>query len=210
MELRDYIRILQKSWMLIVALTLVAVAAASVFSMLQTPTFSATSKVFVSTQSSGSTSDLAQGASFTVARVKTYSGLATTPLVLLPVIDTLKLEVTAAELAENITVSAPFDTSIIDVAVTDADPRLAADIANAVSQSLADTVQDIEQPNDVTGAPAVKLTRVQVASVPSVPVSPNIPLNIALGALVGLTLGVGLALLRETIGTRIPRRHEVE
>jgi capsular polysaccharide biosynthesis protein len=156
------------------------------------------------------TSDLAQGASFTVARVTTHSGPATTPLVLLTVIDTLKLEVTAAELAENITVSAPFDTSIIDVAVTDADPRLAADIANAVSQSLADTVQDIEQPNDVTGAPAVKLTRVQVASVPSVPVSPNIPLNIALGALVGLTLGVGLALLRETIGTRIPRRHEVE
>lgn len=210
MELRDYIRILQKSWMLIVALTLVAVAAASVFSMLQTPTFSATSKVFVSTQSSGSTSDLAQGASFTVARVKTYSGLATTPLVLLPVIDTLKLGVTAAELAENITVSAPLDTSIIDVAVTDADPRLAADIANAVSQSLADTVQDIEQPNDVTGAPAVKLTRVQVASVPSVPVSPNVPLNIALGALVGLALGVGLAVLRETLDTRIRSQREVE
>ena len=210
MELRDYIRILQKSWMLIVALTLVAVAAASVFSILRTPTYSATSKVFVSIQSSGSTSDLVQGASFTVARVKTYSGIAVTPLVLLPVIETLRLDQTPAELAKNIAVSATLDTSIIGIAVTDTDPRRAADIANAVSESLAVGVQEIEQRDAVTGGPSVKLTRVQVASVPSAAVAPNVPLNIALGALVGLALGVGLAVLRETLDTRIRSQRDVE
>ncbi|WP_156109825.1 Wzz/FepE/Etk N-terminal domain-containing protein, partial [Cryobacterium sp. MLB-32] len=41
MELRDYIRILRKSWVLILLLTLVAVAGASVFSIVQTPKYSA-------------------------------------------------------------------------------------------------------------------------------------------------------------------------
>ena len=210
MELRDYIRILRKSWLLIVALTLVAVAAASAFSILQTPRYSAMSQVFVSTQSSGTTSDLVQGNSFTVARVKTYSGLATTPLVLLPVIESLKLDLTSAELERAISVSAQLDTSIIDITVTDPDPVRAADIANAVSQSLTEGVQEIEQPDDPSAAASVKLTRVRVASVPITPVSPNVPLNIALGALVGLALGVGLAVLRETLDTRIRSQRDVE
>lgn len=209
-ELRDYIRILRKSWVLIVALTLVSVAAASVVSIVQTPTFSAVSKVLVSIPSSGTTSDLVQGNSFTVARVKTYSSLATTPLVLLPVIDALKLEITPVALAKAISVSAPLDTSIIDIAVIDASPVRAADIANAVSQSLAKSVQAIEQLKDANAATPVKLTRVQVATVPTEPVSPNVPLNIALGLLVGLALGVGLAVLRETLDTRIRSQRDVE
>ena len=51
MELRDYIRILRKSWVLIVLLTLVGVGAAAAYSLTLTPQFSATAKVFVSTQS---------------------------------------------------------------------------------------------------------------------------------------------------------------
>lgn len=70
MELRDYIRILRKSWVLLVLLTLVGVGAASALTLVQTPTYIARSKVFVSTQGSGTTTDLVQGNSFTTQRVK--------------------------------------------------------------------------------------------------------------------------------------------
>ncbi len=203
-------RILRKSWLLIVAATLVAVAAASGFSIVQTPSYSTTSKVVVLTESGGSTSDLVQGENFTVARVKSYSGLARTPLVLLPVIESLDLRITAVELAKHIAVSAPLDTSILDITVTDTDPVRAAAIANAVSQSLTDEVQAIEKPDDPAAAPPVKFTRIQVASVPIMPVSPNVPLNLALGALVGLALGVGGAVLREILDTRIRTQRDVE
>ncbi|KGJ81781.1 chromosome partitioning protein [Cryobacterium roopkundense] len=210
MELRDYIRILRKSWVLIVLLTLVAVGAASTFSILQTPQYSATSKVFVSTQSSGTTSELAQGNSFTVQRVKTYSDLVTTPLVLLPVIGSLDLQVTSDALKGKVTASAPLDTSIIDITVVDTDPVRAAETANAVSESLTSVVAEIEVSSGADAVSPVKLTRVQQATVPSVPVSPNVPLNIALGALVGLALGVGIAVLRETLETRIRNERDVE
>ena len=208
-ELRDYIRVLRKSWVLIVVLTLAFVAAASAYSILQTPTYSATAKVFVSTQSSGTTTELVQGNSFTVQRVKTYSDLVNTPIVLLPVIAKLGLGVTSAELATQVTASAPLDTSIIDITVTNADPTVAADTANAISMSLTAVVETIETPEAVDAISPVKLTPAQEATVASVPVSPNVPLNIALGALVGLALGVGIAVLRETLETRIRNERDV-
>ncbi|MFP7761478.1 polysaccharide biosynthesis tyrosine autokinase [Marisediminicola sp. LYQ85] len=210
MELRDYISILRKSWVTIVVLTLAGVGAASAYSILQTPTFTATSKVFVSTPSTGTTSELAQGNTFTVQRVKTYSDLATTPIVLLPVIAALDLNEPAGSLAERITASAPLDTAIIDITVTDTDPVRAAEIANGTSASLARVVENIETPDGDDAASPVKLTRAQEATVPSVPVSPNVPLNIALGLLVGLALGIGAAVLRETLETRIRNERDVE
>ncbi|MDY7540923.1 polysaccharide biosynthesis tyrosine autokinase [Cryobacterium sp. 5B3] len=210
MELRDYIRILRKSWVMILLLALVAVAAASTYSILQTPKYSAVAKVFVSTQSAGTAADLVQGSSFTVQRVKTYSDLVSAPIVLLPVIGTLGLGIPADELAKKITASAPLDTSIIEITVLDTDPVRAANIANATSQSLTAVVQEIETPTAAGAVSPVKLTRAQDATVPSLPVSPNVPLNIALGALVGLALGVGLAVLRETLDTRIRNERDVE
>jgi capsular exopolysaccharide synthesis family protein len=209
-ELRDYIGILRKSWVLIVLLALVGVGASAGYSLLQTPTYSATSKVFVSTQNSGTTSELAQGNSFTVARVKTYADLALTPIVLLPVIGSLDLNTTSNDLAAKLTASAPLDTSIIDITVIDTDPVRAAETASAVSASLTEVVASIEGTDATDTVSPVKLTLIQEATVPSTPVSPNVPLNIALGALVGLALGLGLAVLRETLEVRIRNEHDVE
>ena len=210
MELRDYIRILRKSWVLIVLFTLVGVGAAAAYSLTLTPKYAATAKVFVSTQGAGTTSELQQGSSFTIQRVKTYSSLVTTPIVLLPVIGTLELGITSDQLAGRVSASAPADTSIIDITVSDTDPVRAADTANAISQSLTAVVEDIESSDAVDAVSPVKLTRAQEATVSATPVSPNVPLNLVLGTLIGLALGVGLAVLRETLETRIRNEHDVE
>lgn len=210
MELRDYIRILRKSWVLIALLTLVGVGAAAGYSLTQTPQYSATARVFVSTQGSGSTSELQQGSSFTIQRVKTYSTLVNTAIVLLPAIGALDLGITSDELASRVTASAPIDTSIIGITVTDTDPVRAAETANAISQSLTAVVEEIETPDADSAMSPVKLTRAQDATVPSTPISPNVRLNIALGAIVGLALGIGIAVLRETLETRIRNEHDVE
>lgn len=209
MELRDYIRILRKSWVFIVLLTLIGVGSAAAYSLAQTPTYSASSKVFVSTSSGQSVTDLAQGNSFTVQRVKTYSDLVTTPIVLLPVIAALDLNTTAGQLANQISASAAVDTTIIEIVVIDESPIAAADIANAVSESLTASVEKIETPSADDASSPVQLTRVQQAEVPSEPVSPRIPLNLILGGLIGLALGLGFAFLREVLDTRIRNERDV-
>lgn len=209
MELRDYITVLRKGWVLIVVLALVGVAAAAGFSLLKKPVYSASAQVFVSTETSGSASDLAQGNTFTQQRVLTYSNLVSTPIVLLPVISKLQLDVNADELATMVSATAPTSTTLISISVNDTDPVQAADIANATSQSLTNVVQDIEA-TDAEGTSSVKLTRVKQADVPSVPVSPNVPVNVALGLLVGLALGVGISVLRETLDNRVRTEQDVE
>ncbi len=209
LELRDYITVLRKGWVLILVLALVGVAAAAGFSLLKKPVYSASAQVFVSTETSGSASDLAQGNTFTQQRVLTYSNLVSTPIVLLPVISSLKLDMTADQLAKMVTATAPTSTTLIAISVSDTDPVQAADIANATSQSLTNVVQDIEA-TDANGASTVKLTRVKQADVPSAPISPNVPVNVALGLLVGLALGVGIAVLRETLDNRVRTELDVE
>ncbi|WFR68136.1 Wzz/FepE/Etk N-terminal domain-containing protein [Curtobacterium flaccumfaciens] len=113
---------LRKGWVLILVLALVGVAAAAGFSLIKKPVYSASAQVFVSTETSGSASDLAQGNTFTQQRVLTYSNLVSTPIVLLPVISSLKLDMTAEQLAPMVTATAPTSTTLISITVDDTDP----------------------------------------------------------------------------------------
>jgi capsular exopolysaccharide synthesis family protein len=208
-ELREYIAVLRKGGMLILLLALVGAGAASVYSLVKKPEFTASTQVFVSTQSSGTVADLAQGSAFTQQRVKTYADLVTTPIVLLPVATSLHLQMTADDVAKLVTADAPLDTTLISISVTSTDPVQAADIANATSESLTNVVRQIESTSEGNSS-QVKLTRVKEAEVPSSPVSPNVPLNVALGLLIGLAMGVGVAALRHTLDTRVRNEQDVE
>ena len=55
MELRDYLRTLSKRWKFIALVTLVGIALAAAGTAMMTPTYTATTQLFVSVQSEGST-----------------------------------------------------------------------------------------------------------------------------------------------------------
>ena len=209
MELRDYLHILRKNWLIILALTLVGIGAAAAYSLTRTPLYEAESSVFVSTQAgSGTIQDLNQGSNFSLDRVPSYVLVATTPVVLNPVIDDLGLDTTASQLAKQISVSSPLNSAIINVSVQDADPQLAADIANATAASLSDAVEEIETTAGLTASP-VRLSVIRPALPTTVPVSPNVPLNLALGGLIGLALGVAIAILRTVLDTKVRNPRDV-
>ena len=211
MELKDYIRILRKRWIAIVALTLIGVIGAGAASVLTTPVYTATTQVFVSTsQSSGGTaSDLNAGNSFTLQRVQSYAQTVGTDIVLRPVIRALGLDVTVESLAKQVEATAPVNTVILEISVTDTDPTQAAAIANAIGETLPRVVDEIEK-SDAGGASPVKVSTLQPAVVPIDPTSPNNRLNLALGFLVGLALGVGIAVLLEVLDTRIRSIRDIE
>lgn len=209
MELRDYLRIIRTSWIVIIAVTLVALGAAVAYSVVKPPVYAASAKVFVSVQNNDTVTDLVQGNAFSQSKVKTYAELVTTPAVLAPVIEALGLDASVTNIAERVTATVPLDTTLIQIDATAADPGEAADIANAASQSLAAAVDELETPQSDGGVSPVRITQVTEALVPESAVSPNIPLNLALGFLVGLALGLGIAVLRETLDTRIRGEHDI-
>ena len=209
MELTDYIRILRKNWIIILVATLLGLALAALFTLTRTPVYQAQSTVFVSTQAGGTVAEMQQGQNFTQSRVTTYANLVTTPIVMNPVIAELDLETTAGRLAVSVSAASPLNTTLITITVEDTDALRAAEIANALAASLTNAVESIETPNDSDTSP-VRLTRVKDALPPLAPSSPNPPLNLVLGGLIGLALGIGIAVLRAVLDTRVRTPQDVE
>ena len=212
MELRDYLRILHKNWLLIAAALLTGVAVAAIASLATTPRYQATSELYVSVQvaGEGTTSELVQGTSFARQAVTSYVSIVTSSRVLEPVIEELDLELTPRQLAAQLTASSPLNTVLIQITATDSDAQRAADIANATGASLASVVvSELEQPADGSASP-VRIEAVEEAVAASTPSSPNVPLNLALGLLVGLGAGLAVAALRTVLDTRIHSAHDIE
>ena len=205
----DYWLVVRKRWGLMVLVTLCAVGAAFLVTRFTTPLYLSTTKIFVSTQASDNPSDLLQGSSFTQQRVKSYSDLVTSPSVLSPVVRELGLRVPHDTLVKRITATVPLNEVIIQIDVLDESRFNAARIANHLAQSLTTKVAEIESPLSGAASP-VKLSIVQPGSLAIKPDSPKPLLNYALGLFVGLALSLGLAVLLETLDTRIRSGKDVE
>jgi succinoglycan biosynthesis transport protein ExoP len=212
LELKDYVRILHKSWILVVACTLLGVGAAAAYSLTLAPKYQSTTQLYVSVRSAegAATGDLVNGTSFARQAVTSYVDVVNSALVLDKVIDELNLDMTAQQLAPTIAADSPLNTVLINVTVTNTDPVQAAAIANSVGATFADVVTNqLEKPEGET-ASSVKIETIQPAVTPVNPSSPNVQLNIVFGLLVGLAVGLGVAVLRSVLDTRIHSSHDIE
>lgn len=208
MELRDYLRIIRRGWLIITLATLAGIGAAATISLLQTPQYEANTRLYVSTDSASTVAELGQGTTYTQQIVESFVEVTTTPRVLQPVIDDLGLEQTPAQLAEAVTVTTQTNTVLMEIGVVDEDPEMAAEVADAVTQSLISVVGEIT-PGSSGGDSPVSVEVLQDAVAPESPIAPRVPLNIALGLLIGLGAGLGIAILREVLDTRIRGEHDV-
>lgn len=202
MDLREYLRILRRSWILIVASALTGLLLGGALALLSKPTYTAETQLFVAIQNSGSAQELQQGNSFSEARVQSYVKTIDSPAVLQPVIDSLGLDASAEQLATRVDASTQLNTVLITIEVSDQSPVQAAAIAQAVSSSLVKTVDSLEKPR-TGGTSPVSLSIIKPAKAPIAPSAPNTRLSVALGLIIGLALGVGAAVLRAVLDNRI-------
>jgi capsular exopolysaccharide synthesis family protein len=170
--------------------------------------YTATTRLFIAVAAGESPTDLAQGSNFTEKQMASYAEVATSPLVLAPVIAQLGLRTTPKELAESVEVTVPVDTVILEIAATDLDPTRAAQIANAVSEQLRTAAGDLS-PQKPDGTKAVQATTIASAQLPDEPSSPKVPMNLGIGLIVGLLLGLGIAVLRHLLDTKIRNENDV-
>lgn len=208
MELRDYLSILRKRWVSVVAVTLSVLALTAVATLATTPTYTARVSLFFAVGGSGSVSDLVQGSNFAQQQVESYVEVATAPYVLQPVIEDLELDTSVNGLSEKVHVSVPLNTVIIEIAVNDEAPQRAADIANGIGRELAAAVTALSPAGGDEGEP-VRATPISSASAPTSPSAPNTPRNLALGLTLGLLGGLGLALLLEILNTRVRTESDI-
>jgi len=203
MDFVEYVDLLRRRWLTLLVCLIIGGAAGFGWAATTTPTYQATSKVFVSVSSGDTVDDLVRGSTFTQNLVQSYTQLATTPAVLNPVIADLRLEQTASELARSIDASTPLNTVIIDITVTDSSSARAARIANAVADTLPTAVGRLSSSQRETTDAAVQVRTIASATPPSAPTAPNTRLRVGMGAALGLLVGVGIVVLRRATDTRV-------
>jgi len=206
----QYFRVLRRQWFVVLLLAALSVGGAAAYTARQIPAYSATTQLFVSVHSAEAAdiSQMSQGSTLIQQRVKTYAAVVTSPKVLDIVRQQLRLFTTSQALAGQITVDSPLDTVLLNISVTDSDPTRAADIANAIAGQFPTFIAQLETRPGAQSPVTVTATR--MATVPNRPISPRVPLNIALGLLVGLGLGIGAAVLRDQLNTSITGIADVE
>lgn len=202
LELKDYLRILRRNWISVLAFMLAGLLGGGVVSLLAKPSYVSESQLFVALQNTGSVSELQQGNVFSQARVQSYVKTVTTPTVLQPVIDSLGLKTTPQVLARQINATSDANTVLISISVTAESPVQSAAIAQAVSTSLVTAIEELEKPAGGDVSP-VRLSIVTPASAPLFPSSPNVKLNLAVGTFLGLMAGLAWAIFRSILDTRI-------
>lgn len=210
MELRDYANVLRKNWVPVLIMAILGLGAGAGVSALLPPEYESRTQLYVSARAdTGDPWELMQGADYSSQVVNSYVNIVTSGLVLEPVIDRLGLDMEVSELEEDIFAESPSESVLINITAIGSSPVQAANIADAVGESLKQAVQSELEP-EIDGPSLVSLTTTQEATLPESPTQPKIVLNLVLGLIIGLALGYGIALVRRMTDTRIQSTQDVE
>ncbi|MDQ6420688.1 Wzz/FepE/Etk N-terminal domain-containing protein [Paenibacillus sp. LHD-117] len=207
LDLRQYMAIIRKRLPFILILVLLSSAIAAVFSLFfKDPLYEASTKIIVNqTASQLATGQLDLNQINTNIRmIDTYKEIIKTPAILDKVAEGYpELGFTAEELASMIKVSSVNNTQVMTLVVQDTQYRKAAETVNAVSNVFRKEIQHIFKVENVS-----ILNEANLTDQPS-PVSPNVPLNIAIAFVVSLMLAVGIVFLLEYLDDTIKTEADV-
>lgn len=177
--------LLRKWWAIALCLVIGAAAAFGGTKLLITPQYTATSMIYILSESTSITSmaDIQIGDSL----AQDFMIIGKSRPVVEKVIKQLDLNASYEAVASTIVFENPADSHILKIVVTNPDPKLAADISNAVAEVTRAQIADVmgtDEPNTL-----------EEAIVPVSPSSPNTMKNTMLGALLGAVLAAGLIIV---------------
>ena len=196
----DVYRTLWRSKLLIILIAGIVVATVFVLTSRETKLYTAASLVRV--QQTVKREDEVFGALLTGERLaRTYERIAETFSVRQLVDEGLPGNLSSD--GTEIEASQLSNLELLQIAAIGPDPEVAAAVANEVPDALANFIEE-------TGTLHDTITVVERAGVPSSPSSPNVKLNLTLALMLGLILGGGIALLKESVSDRIKDLEELE
>ncbi len=201
MDFKQFLTVLRRRWTDTVAILLVALAIGSAVTFTRTPLYESRSQIFLSVDVRDTT-DAYAALLFASNRAASYADLASSTQLAERVIDQLGLDRTAEDVASHVTADVVESTSLIQIKVTAERPQDAQRIADATTSEFIDYVADLETPG--TGGDSQIIAQVtDKASYNASQVSPDVLLNLVAAGLVGILLGIALAIAREILDRTI-------
>ena len=204
-SLQDLFKTLKKNLGIIALTTILAITIAGAISfMFLTPIYENSTQILVNQEQTEANQMVNQNIQADLQLINTYSVIIKSPAILDQVIEQLNLEISSDQLNQKITVNTAENSQVVNVTVRDEDPAQAVAIANTTAEVFESDIQELMNVNNVSIlSPAV------LKENPS-PVEPNPILNMAIAAVVGLMIGVGIAFLREYLDTSMKTEQDIE
>lgn len=208
MSLSDLLRTVRVNWIAVAGALVAGILLAGIWSLIQPRVYTATSSGYVAAAEVSDVSSSMVGNQLARSKVTSFVDVGSWRTVAEHVITSLKLETSPEKLVERVRVTNPTDTVIIHVSAQGPTPEEARDLAEAWIRGMVAEIENIEGAAGSTQA--VRLVPGDSARLPTAPTSPHTVRNLALGALLGLALGVGYARIREWLDRRIRSADGVE
>lgn len=168
-----------------------------------TPQYTSETSVYVLTRAnqdsnSVTSADLTAGSQLT----NDYKELVTSRPVLEQAINVVGVDMTTDQLAGKVHVTVNSNTRIMHISVTDENPRIARNLANAVRDAVASQIVSVMDMDSVNV--------VEEANLPTAPSAPSVKKNAVIGALLGLVLTAALVILQTILDDTIKSAEDVE
>ena len=204
-SLQELFATLKKRLGLIIGTTLVAALIAAAISYFYlTPIYQASTQILVNQEKMEQQSFDTQDIQTNLQLINTYNVIIKTPVILSKVIENLDLDTTPAALSNQLTVNSEQNSQVVNLTVQDPEAHKAVDIANTTAEVFQKEIVNLMQVDNVNIlSPAV------YAEDPK-PVKPNKELNVAIAAVIGLMIGVGIAFLLEYLDTTVKTENDIE
>lgn len=204
-SLKELFLTLKKRLSLIALITILFATISGLISYFYlTPIYQASTQILVNQSKNEQNTYSAGEVQTNLQLINTYNVIIKSPAILDLVIKELDLNMTTGQLNGKITVQSEQNSQVVTISVQDADPNLAADIANETASIFQAEIKDIMNVDNVSIlAKAVVLDNQS-------PIKPQPLMNIAIALIVGLMIGVGLAFLMEYLDNTIKTEQDIE
>lgn len=208
MDIQRVVRVVRAYWKAIVALIVVGGLAGFGWSALQPRVYTADSSGYVAAVASdGSTGAALAGDQLALSKVKSFIDMGYWRSVAETARGDLGLSDSPESLVQRVRVSNPIDTVNVRVDATGPTPESARDLAEAWIRGMTEEVDQLETGGGGQGA--VRLVAGDSARLPTAPSSPNVRLDVTLGALAGGVAGLIFALVRRAFDRRVRSARDI-
>ncbi|SEK22914.1 polysaccharide biosynthesis tyrosine autokinase [Nonomuraea pusilla] len=199
MDLLYYAQFIRRNWSVLLISLVIGAGAAALVTANTPPKYVATISMLVSGQDKeGSISAAYQAGMLSQQRVQSYATLLSSRRVVSQITRPEYVGLVQSRISAEVVPG----TVLLRASVTDYDPAQAAALANALGTKFSQLIDQLERPTPQS-RPTVKVSVVDQAEVPRLPVSPRPELNLLVGVLLAFILTTGALLIRDHLDTTV-------
>ncbi|MFT8477858.1 MAG: Wzz/FepE/Etk N-terminal domain-containing protein [Liquorilactobacillus sp.] len=198
-DLRQLFVLLKKNYLRIILWGILgAIVAVIVSFVFMTPKYSASIDLLVN-QKADNESLQYNVQQADLQAINTYKDVIQKPVILAPVVKELRQKDNYSGSVESlekvVTISNETNSQVVTVTVTDTNAYTAADLANTIGKVFSQKIKKMMKVDNVTV--------VTKATANTTPVSPNKKLNLLIGIVVGLLIGIAIVVIKDLLDTTV-------